>query len=198
MPDAVSRTLEAVLTESAGLGFLGPGPVPDAISHAAGFAAALRPASRILDLGSGGGLPGLVLAELVDADLVLLDGSVTRTDFLRRAVGRLGLDGRVRVVTGRAELVVRTDAWRGGLDAVVSRGFGPPPTTAECAAPFLRVGGQLVVSEPPHGPERWPAGGVARVGLAPDEIAVRGFASFTQQTPCPTRFPRRSLRPPLF
>jgi hypothetical protein len=65
-------------------------------------------------------------------------------------------------------------------------------------APFLRVGGQLVVSEPPQGADRWPAQGVAIVGLVADEVAMRGFASFTQRAPCPGRFPRRSLRPPLF
>jgi 16S rRNA (guanine527-N7)-methyltransferase len=83
--------LLGVLQEAADLGFLGPGAVWDHVGHAAGFLAALRPAARVLDLGSGGGVPGLVLAAArPDAALVLLDASQTRTDFLKRAVGRLG------------------------------------------------------------------------------------------------------------
>ncbi|HKA02727.1 MAG TPA: RsmG family class I SAM-dependent methyltransferase, partial [Acidimicrobiales bacterium] len=84
------------------------------VEHAARFLAALRPAERLLDLGSGGGVPGLPLAVLLpEAQVVLLDASVRRTDFLERAVGRLDLAGRAAVVTGRAEIVGHLPAWRG-------------------------------------------------------------------------------------
>jgi 16S rRNA (guanine527-N7)-methyltransferase len=197
---AERERLREVLAESEHLGFLGPGEAFAGFDHAAGFAAALRAAGTVLDLGSGGGLPGLLLAVLrPELSVTLLDASVTRTDFLRRAVGRLELGARVRVVTGRAELVVRTPGWRGALDAVVSRSFGPPPVTAECAAGFLRVGGQLLVSEPPDAPtDRWPPDGVAVLGLVRDALDAPGLASFTAVTSCPDRFPRRSLRPPLW
>jgi 16S rRNA (guanine527-N7)-methyltransferase len=200
-PGAAPGVLAEVLAESARLGFLGPGDVSLAMDHAAGFLGVLRPASRLLDLGSGGGLPGLVLAErLPESEFVLLDASVTRTDFLRRAVGRLGWGDRVRVVAGRAELVVRSGQWRRSVDAVVSRSFGPPAVTAECAAPFLRVAGQLVVSEPPEGTgDRWPRDALAMLGLVPDgAVRTARYVSFTQAEPCPSRFPRRALRPALF
>jgi len=81
---------------------------------------------------------------------------------------------------------------------VVARSFGSPSVTAECAAPLLAVGGQLLVSEPPSpSADRWPAAGLALVGLRLDET-VSGLASCTQVEPCPERFPRRRLRPPLF
>jgi 16S rRNA (guanine527-N7)-methyltransferase len=146
-------------------------------------------------------VPGLVVASaLPQTAVVLLDASQSRTDFLRRAVGRLGLGRRVRVVTARAETAGRDPAWRATFDAVVARSFGEPALTAEAAAPFLRTGGQLVVSEPPEPAlDRWPPDGLALLGLARDEVAtVPGVASFTQLEVCPARFPRRRLQPPLF
>ena len=131
--------------------------------------------------------------------MVLLDARTNRTDFLARAVGRLGWGDRVSVVAGRAEELGRLSQWRGRLGAVVARSFGSPAGTAECAAPFLAVGGQLVVSEPPDPPmARWPPAGLALVGLARDEGVADGLASFTQMELCPARFPRRRRRPPLF
>ena len=171
------------------------------IDHAARFLTVLRPAGRLLDLGAGGGVPGLVLAGALSRTAVaLLDASERRTDFLRRAVGRLGLFPRVTVVTARAETAGRDPVWRGTFDAVVARSFGEPAATAEAAAPFLRVGGQLVVSEPPElSVDRWPLGGLAVLGLVRDEVAAgAGVASFTQVEPCPARFPRRRLQPLLF
>jgi 16S rRNA (guanine527-N7)-methyltransferase len=189
-----------VLVESARLGFLGPGSVDAAVDHAAGFLPHLRPAARALDLGAGGGLPGLVLAALTPSvEWVFLDASQGRTDFLRRAVGRLDWQDRVLVVTGRAEAVVDTLGWRGAFDTVVSRSFGPPATTAECAAGLLKVGGQLVVSEPPEPDDgRWPADGLAGLGLRRDHLDTASYASFTLVEPCPPSLPRRKLRPPLF
>jgi hypothetical protein len=81
----------------------------------------------------------------------------------------------------------------------VARGFGEPAVTAEGGAAFLRTGGQLVVSEPPRpGLDRWPAAGLELLGLRRDQGSDATMASFTQVTPCPPRFPRRRLQPPLF
>jgi 16S rRNA (guanine527-N7)-methyltransferase len=91
---------------------------------------------------------------------------------------------------------------------VVVRSFGPPAVTAECGAPFLRVGGLLVVSEPPAEEgkaleERWPADGLAPLGLEPAERWTEPFTyhASRQVTPCPDRYPRRVGIPtkrPLF
>jgi 16S rRNA (guanine527-N7)-methyltransferase len=164
--------LSAVLERSAQLGFLGPAPVSDHLSHAEGFAHALpkpdpgrRPA--LLDLGSGGGVPGLALL-VWRADLrgVLLDARAKRTRFLSQAVAELDLSDRVSVVTGRAEELVLDPASELSqcFDVVVARSFGPPSATVEVAVHFLRPGGMLLVSEPPKG-RRWAADGLHRVGL---------------------------------
>ena len=157
-----------VLEESRRFGFLGPGPVGPQVHHADGFvAAAGGEPDSFLDLGSGGGLPGLVLAvRWPGARGVLLDSMVRRTEFLAEAVERLGAAGRVRVVCARAEDAARTDL-RGSFALVTARSFGPPSATAECATGLLRAGGLLVVSEPPTAdPSRWDAAGLEDLGLA--------------------------------
>ena len=192
----------AVLEEARALGFLGPAPVGPHVEHARGFAAAAgAPPGRACDLGSGGGLPGLVLALGWPASSwVLLDANRRRSAFLARAVASLGLEQRVEVHCARAEEAGREPGVRAAFDLVVARSFGPPPATAECAAPLLRVGGRLVVSEPPEPAERWPAAGLALLGLRrlPGPPA---YAVLEQAEPCPDRFPRRTGIPakrPLF
>ncbi len=160
--------------------------------------------ATVLDLGSGGGLPGLPLAMVWPAShWVLLDGSQTRAEFLQHAVTTLGLTDRVLVVGERAEVAGRGEL-RGTFDCVVARSFAGPAPTAECGAPFLRVGGSLVVAEPPGGePQRWDPQGLALLGL---QIGLRvvgrtAYQVLRQDTPCPDRFPRRVGVPtkrPLF
>jgi 16S rRNA (guanine527-N7)-methyltransferase len=194
------QRLVDVLTEATGLGFVG-GQSPVAhIEHARRFGDALGPSDTVLDLGSGGGLPGLVLAwDHPDVAVVLLDASSKRCDFLRRAVRRLGLGERVHVWCGRAEVLGRDPSRRASQRLVVARSFGPPSRTAECASPFLRVGGRLAVSEPPLAADRWPTAGLARLGLRPvPEPSVAGLRVFEQAAPCPQEFPRRRLVPSLF
>jgi 16S rRNA (guanine527-N7)-methyltransferase len=90
---------------------------------------------------------------------------------------------------------------------VVARSFGSPAVTAECAAPFLEVGGILVVSEPPDrgASVRWPVEGLADLGLAPVASGGHrgrfGYQVVEKQVPTPDRFPRRTGIPakrPLF
>ena len=216
-PEAPSAAtvLHEVLADARRAGFLGPGPLEIQLRHAEEFAEIARalessPRPRVVDLGSGGGLPGLVVAQhWPEASLVLLDASARRTDFLRRAVERLGLQGRIEVVGGRAEELGRDGRLRGGFDGVLARSFGRPAVVAECAAPFLKVGGWLVVSEPPahdggtQGDERWPHEGLRQLGLVPSDPARGEFAFqvLRQAEPCPERFPRRNGVPakkPLF
>ncbi len=196
--------LLAAMGEAQALGILGEMPLADQVRHASGFAEAWtqgrgeRSAPRsVVDLGSGGGMPGLVLAlAWPSAQIVLLDSSAKRVDFLRRAIVRCGLDERVRAVGERAETAGRSDRYRSGSDLVVARSFGPPAVTAECAAPFLMVGGRLIVSEPPpddQAPDRWSSAWLAQLGLV-DTGAVRGafgYRVLEQVRPCPDRYPRR-------
>jgi 16S rRNA (guanine527-N7)-methyltransferase len=202
--------LQVVLEDARRWGFLGPGDVGPHIDHALDFASILQAlaAERIVDLGSGGGLPGMVIgAALPAVTLVLVDAHQRRTTFLRQVVDGFGWADRVEVVAARAEEFGRAAARRAAFDAVVARSFGLPAVTAECAAPLLRTGGHLVVSEPPHaGGDRWPADDLAVLGLRrvepPADMSLgHHFAVLRADAPCPDRFPRRTgvpARRPLF
>lgn len=199
MNDELVRQLE----RSRSLGFLGPGAVEEHVDHAAGFLEALTTVNgTVIDLGSGGGVPGLVLACVrPDLTLVLVDAMEKRCAFLEHATTALGLSN-VQVVHGRAEIVGRSRL-RGTADAVVARGFGSPAVTAECAAPLLRVGGHLVVSEPPGGAPRWPAEPLAVLGLRLGHRSASGplVQILIQAAACPEMYPRRDGMPtkrPLF
>jgi 16S rRNA (guanine527-N7)-methyltransferase len=194
------------LVEARRRGFLGPGPIEPLVLHSLGFAGVVEKLveavpSAVLDLGAGGGIPGLVLAaRWPEARMGLVEGSVRRAAFLAEAVEELGWAGeeRVRVVTSRAEDLGRDPAWRERASVVVARLFGAPAVTAECAAPLLQVEGWLVVSEPPEsGPgsgERWPAADLARLGLRPVEVLRErgfGYQVLRKVEPTPDRYPRR-------
>ena len=155
-----------------------------------------------VDLGSGAGLPGLVLAlALPESTWVLVEAMQRRADPLAEAVHHLGLADRVEVWCGRAEGFARQPGQRGGATLVTARGFGGPGVTAECAAPLLRQGGLLLVSEPPASDgARWSREGLRQLGLAPEGV-VEGIMVCRAVSTCPDQFPRRVGTPakrPLF
>jgi 16S rRNA (guanine527-N7)-methyltransferase len=175
------------------------------VAHALGFAEAAEAFGSAdgswLDLGSGGGIPGLILAHhWPDRPAILLDSNERRAQFLLEVVAGLGWEDRVQVIMERAEVAGRQVGLRGALSLVVARSFGAPPVTAECAAPFLRTGAALIVSDPPSTGSsgdltdaRWPPEGLALVGL--ERVGARrsifGYQVLRQARECPDRFPRR-------
>lgn len=165
--------LRATLRESQRLGFLGARPIEDVLAHARVFVRALdggasRAGSTIVDLGSGGGVPGLVIAhDLADVRLTLVDRRTKRSDFLERVVRRHGWSERVRVLGVDAQVLASDEAHT--FDAVVARGFGPPAATLELAARLVEVGGRIVLSEPPSG-DRWDGSALVRLGLTREEL----------------------------
>lgn len=198
--------LHEVLARAQRLGYLGAAPVISHLLHSQAFVALVGPEDRVADLGSGAGLPGLVLAVARPfARFRLIEASEGRADHLRRAVLALGLSERVVVDSRPAEVVGRDVELRGTFDLVTARGFGPPPVVAECAAPLLRVGGRLVVSEPPGSDgSRWDA--LADTDLPFGSVSVQDpgqatVAALHLDAPCPDRYPRAvgvPSRRPLF
>lgn len=154
----------------------------------------------VADLGAGGGVPSLPLAlSIPELRFVLVDASQRRTSFLVWAAVELGVAERVEVCWARAEELGHDLNRRFRFDAVVARGFGPPGTTLECAAPLLREGGRCIVSEPPGG-RRWPMGPLLDLGLEAVRIG-HGVAVFERSGEVASRFPRRAKeqkRSPLF
>jgi 16S rRNA (guanine527-N7)-methyltransferase len=156
--------LIGVLRRAQRLGVLGDRPVDEIVEHARAFGRALDDVDgTVVDLGSGAGVPGLVLAvDRPDLHVVLVDRREKRTDLLRRAVGSLELEGRVSVRTADAERLATTES--GTFDAAVARGFGPPELTLRVATRLVRVGGAVVISEPPRG-DRWDPELLAGLGV---------------------------------
>lgn len=165
MSTPADAPLYAALEVQRRLGVLGTS-VAEAVAHSELFLPPLAGTTRVLDLGSGAGVPGLVVAwRRPDLEVVLLDARQRRTDQLQRLVGRLGLGRRVTVLCGTAAEIGRRSGLTGCFDAVVARSFGPPVEVIAAAPPFLRVGGRLVVSEAPVGHLRWTAGLLADTDL---------------------------------
>jgi 16S rRNA (guanine527-N7)-methyltransferase len=186
------------LEESRARGFLGPGAIEHQVEHANGFAQCWEelsstPPAIFLDLGSGGGLPGLVLAERWGCRAVLVDSMVKRMNFLRETLAWPDAPQEVLVITGRAEEVAWEPTMDGVFDLVTARSFGPPAVVAECSARFLRLGGVLVVSEPPEDHDgRWNQKILRSIGLE-DRGRVRHGAAFrvlSKVSATPKEFPR--------
>lgn len=171
MPEA-PPPLHRVLLRARELRFLGPAPFADQVANGAVFADAVvalaGPAATVADLGPGGGVPALVIADRCPGvSLLLIERARRRVDFLRWAVAELGWSDRITVHLAEVEDAARTEAMAESFDVVTARSFGPAAVTAECGCRLLRRGGHLVVSEPPGTPDRWPAEALEPLGLAP-------------------------------
>lgn len=171
---------------------VGPGDPAVHLSLARDLAVALEAPGRAIDLGSGAGIPGLALAGVwPDSRWTLLDAASRRVALMEETVAELGWGDRVTVLHGRAEEWARNPAHRSQYDLVTSRSFGPPATTAECGVGFLRPGGVLAVTEPPNSDgSRWPAEGLARLGLTPLR-PLPGLQRLGRTGALDDRFPRR-------
>lgn len=128
-------------------GLLGPREAPRLwerhLLNSAGPADLLATGATVVDLGSGAGLPGLVLAALrPDLTVVLVEPLLRRATFLQEAVMALGLPG-VLVRRARAEELAGVLL----VDAVVARAVAPLDRLAGWALPLLRPGGVLLAQK---------------------------------------------------
>ena len=215
-------TVEEILDKAVSEGYLTPtgaeeGPAPragflrfgpsDGVSSPSGWSdphgsGVVGPPAGALavDLGTGGGIPGLVLATLTMCRWVLVARGARRGSFLRWAVRRLDLRDRVEVVVADAVEVGRGPL-RGKANLVTARSFAPPGPTVECGAPLLLPGGFLVVSEPPAETRgragRWEDGGLRAMGLEDWggwHTGQAGYRAIQLVAHCPNRAPRRFSR----
>lgn len=105
------------------------------------FAELLPQAARCLDVGSGGGFPGMVVAMVrPDLEVHLLDATAKKVAFLEEAAARL--DVQVTTHVGRAEML-RQGELGGSFDVVMARAVAPLTKLVGLVAPFLRPGGRL-------------------------------------------------------
>lgn len=100
---------------------------------------------KIIDVGTGAGFPGLVLAiYFPDKEFTLLDALNKRLVFLEDVINKLGLKN-VKLVHGRAEEIVRIDNLYENYDIAVSRAVAQLPILLEYISPYIKVNGKCIV-----------------------------------------------------
>jgi len=133
-------------------GLIGPREVPrlwerhllNCAVVAAPSAGLIATGSRVADVGSGAGLPGLVWAIVrPDIKVVLIEPLLRRSVFLAEATAELALSDRVEVLRDRAEDVTRTPTWL-AADVVTARAVAPFERLIGWTVPLLAAGGRLV------------------------------------------------------
>lgn len=138
----------------------------------------------IVDVGSGGGSPGIPLAAwLPDREVTLLEAERRKADFLRRWEVELP---NLRAVWGRAE---EQPLERFGL--AVAKALARPPTAAEWCLPLVRTGGAVLLWVGPTA-DRAAVAAVAGRLAARVEDAPPGFILLRKTGPTPDGFPRRA------
>jgi 16S rRNA (guanine527-N7)-methyltransferase len=141
-----------------------------------------REEGPVVDVGSGGGAPGIPLAHaLPEREFVLLEANGRKCDFLRQFA-----PANARVIQGRAE--EQASDWAG---CAVAKALAPAPVAAEWCLPLVRPGGSAVL---------WvgPSADVAAAATAAGFLAARleegppGFVVLRKGGPTPAGFPRRT------
>jgi 16S rRNA (guanine527-N7)-methyltransferase len=114
-----------------------------------GGAASLPPRGRVIDIGTGGGVPGLVLAIVrPDLEFVLTDSASKKTTWVSETVYALQLKN-VEVVTCRLEILGHDPEFRGHFEAVTAKALASLNVLLELAVPLLKVGGRLIAYKGP-------------------------------------------------
>ena len=205
LSDALAASLDEAWGPARRVGALGKASIEELWEHTAGFTLAVCSTfgadcstwnGRILDAGSGPGIPGVLLAcQLPMAELVLVDSSDRRLDHARAAVRALELGDRVRVVHGRLDELAHESTYRSSYEVVVARLLAEPAETAELVLPCVAPGGAAIVSCRQDQTAEWHRLGenIAGVEAATITSGARGtFVTVAVTDELPRSYPRRS------
>lgn len=159
----------------------------------------LDDASRIVDVGSGAGLPGLPLKlRRPDLQVTLIESDQSKAAFLVQAAARLRLRG-VEVVARPAEEVGQDARYRETFDVAVARALAPMPVLAELCLPLVRIGGRLLAQKTEKEDVSAAAQAIHVLGGSIDSVAAAPSGSRSEGTvvvlrkvaPSPVAYPRR-------
>lgn len=158
-------------------------------------------ATSLIDVGSGGGIPGLPLAIAKPRlNVTLLDATRKKVDFLRATAEALGL-GNVATLTGRAEELSHDRSLRGEFDVATARAVARLAVLVELTLPFVRVGGRVLLPKGAAAADELAEageairilGGQAELTISdPDELRI---ILIDKLRPTPTGYPRRTGLP---
>ena len=110
--------------------------------------------SKLLDIGSGAGFPGIPLKIVRPSlEITLLDSVQKKGFFMRDVIRSLGLKG-IKAVSGRAENII-DEIPRAYFDFIVSRAVGKIENLIELGTPYLRGGGKIILMRGKKGLEEW-------------------------------------------
>jgi 16S rRNA (guanine527-N7)-methyltransferase len=164
-----------------------------------------RTGSKILDLGSGGGLPGIPLKILVDDSLFyLMDANKRKIIYLDATTVALGLNN-LFTLEGRAEKWGQSAEYRESFDYIVIKAVSEMAVLAELGLPLLRLGGQLLLYKGPRGEEEanTAVNAIAKCGGKLENVwdyclpsgESRSLYQLLKIAPTPPQYPRADGKP---
>jgi 16S rRNA (guanine527-N7)-methyltransferase len=163
----------------------------------------LGEATRVVDVGSGGGLPGLALKiARTDLRVTLIEADQNKAAFLVQACAKLGLPD-VEIIAKRAEEAGHEPRLRESFDLAVARALAPTPVLVELCLPLVRVGGRLLAQktdkEDAAAAERairLLGGSLEAIVAAPSTARRSGTVMIVSKVmPTPAIYPRRAGLP---
>jgi 16S rRNA (guanine527-N7)-methyltransferase len=196
MIDSKLQELARLISEWPGLV---SGPAGELVADSLVLLDHLGEAEKLVDIGSGGGLPGLPLKIMLPGlKITLVEADQAKAAFLVRACAELGLND-VEVLARRAEDVGRDPLYRESFDVAVARALAPMPVLVELCLPLVRVGGRLLAqkteSEDVGGAGRAIdalGGALGSVVAAPSAARRGGTVVIVDKVrPTPQAYPRR-------
>lgn len=132
----------------------------------------LEPGSRVIDVGSGAGLPGMPVAiARPNLHVTMLESTGKKAAFIRRAIDALGLTNAA-VLHERAEIAGQSPEYREAYDACINRAVGPMNVLLEFALPLVGVGGRVLAMKGPRVEQELDEAGDALTILGAGELAV--------------------------
>jgi 16S rRNA (guanine527-N7)-methyltransferase len=151
------------------------------------------PPGSLVDVGSGGGVPALVIAATRDSrDVHAIEATGRKAAFIAETAEAMGIDARVRVHAARSEeLSAEGSPWRDAFACVCARALAPPPVAVELCAPLCQTGGRIVLWTGVQADRPAIATAAAALAAELEDEELPGLTTLRKLDATPTRYPRR-------